>query len=301
MGCRPRRRGVPLRRPVSSTPSSVRRSSALNAERAHFCARPSPTRFWFPYAGMPDLVVRPAKSDLRLKIAHGPPRDVCAIAMTQMPPLPGRGPHLEAYGRSSLRGCGPHDRGRVCACPSAVTFKAAVSRAAESDCQTDRTRRLSAVIRRRDRSGSSRPRSERRAFTVPAATSKTGGDLDCWTSCPLSGQNERTARPGGASEGAGLSPDVSSPLIGRPMGRTRVPSGFHPRGFSRPAVAGVGRRARRAWKLKTPCGSGEPRSTVFRQQLTYLHPVLERSLFPHGECSPRFAVRRSSTHSSVRS
>ena len=34
---------------------------------AHFCTRPSPTRFWFPYAGMPDLVVRPAKSDLRLK------------------------------------------------------------------------------------------------------------------------------------------------------------------------------------------------------------------------------------------
>ena len=122
MGCRPRRRGVPLRRPVSSTPSSVRRSSALDAERAHFCARPSPTRFWFPYAGMPDLVVRPAKSDLRLKIA---------------------------YGCSSLRGCGPHDGGRVCACPSAVTLKAAVSRAAESDCQTDRTRRLSAVIRRR--------------------------------------------------------------------------------------------------------------------------------------------------------
>ena len=30
MGCRPRRRGVPLRRPVSSTPSSVRRSSALD-------------------------------------------------------------------------------------------------------------------------------------------------------------------------------------------------------------------------------------------------------------------------------
>ena len=77
MGCRPRRRGVPLRRPVSSTPSSVRRSSALNAERAHFCARPSPARFWFPYAGMPDLVVRPAKSDLRLKMALpgglGPP------------------------------------------------------------------------------------------------------------------------------------------------------------------------------------------------------------------------------------
>ena len=47
--------------------------------------------------------------------------------------------------------------------------KAAVSRAAESDCQTDRTRRLPAVIRRRDRSGSSRPRSERRASTVPAA------------------------------------------------------------------------------------------------------------------------------------
>lgn len=220
MGCRPRRRGVPLRRPVSSTPSSVRRSSALNAERAHFCARPSPTRFWFPYAGMPDLVVRPAKSDLRLKIAYGPPRDVCAIAMTQMPPLPGHGPHLEAYGCYSLRGCGPHDGGRVCACPSAVTLKAAVSRAAESDCQTDRTRRLSAVIGRRDRSGSSRPRSERRAFTVPAAPSKTGGDLDCWTSCPLSGQNERTARPGGASEGAGISPDVSSPLIGRPMDHT---------------------------------------------------------------------------------
>ena len=136
---------------------------------AHFCARPRPARFWFPYAGMPDLVVRPAKSDLRLKIAYGPPRDVCAIAMTQMPPLPGRGPHLEAYGCFSLRGCGPHDGGRVCACPSAVTLKAAVSRAAESDCQTDRTRRLSAVIRRRDRSGSSRPRSERRAFTVPAA------------------------------------------------------------------------------------------------------------------------------------
>ena len=89
--------------------------------------------------------------------------------MTQMPPLPGHGSHLEAYGCSSLRGCGPHDGGRVCACPSAVTLKAAVSRAAESDCQTDRTRRLSAVIRRRDRSGSSRPRSERRAFTVPAA------------------------------------------------------------------------------------------------------------------------------------
>lgn len=194
MGCRPRRRGVPLRRPVSSTPSSIRRSSALNAERAHFCARTRSARFWFPYAGMPDLVVRPAKSDLRLKIA---------------------------YGCSSLRGRVPHDGGRVFACPSAVTLKAAV--------------------------------------------------------------------------------DVSSPLIGRPMGRTRVPSGFRPRGFSRPAVAGVGRRARRAWKLKTPCGSGEPRSTVFRQQLTYLHPVLERSLFPHGECSPRFAVRRSSTHSSVRS
>ena len=146
MGCRPRRRGVPLRRPVSSTPSSVRRSSALNAERAHFCARPSPARFWFPYAGMPDLVVRPAKSDLRLKIAYSPPRDVCAIAMTQMPPLPGHGSHLEAYGCSSLRGCGPHDGGRVCACPSAVTLKAAVSRAAESDCQTDRTRRLSAGL-----------------------------------------------------------------------------------------------------------------------------------------------------------
>ena len=109
------------------------------------------------------------------------------------------------------------------------------------------------------------------------------GDLDCWTSCPLGWQNERTAHPGGASEGAGLSPDVSSPLIGRPMGRTRVPPGFHPRRFPCPAVAGVGRRARRAWKLKTPCGSGEPRSTVFRRQLTYLHPVLERSLFPHGE------------------
>ena len=74
--------------------------------------------------------------------------------------------------------------------PSAVTPKAAVSRAAESDCQTDRTRRLSAVIRRRDRSGSSRPRSERRAFTVPAAPLKTGGDLDCLVaSCPLIGQN----------------------------------------------------------------------------------------------------------------
>lgn len=213
--------------------------------RAHFCARPRPARFWFPYAGMPDLVVRPAKSDLRLKIA---------------------------YGRSSLRGCGPHDGGRVCACPSAVTLKAAVSRAAESDCQTDRTRRLSAVIRRRDRSGSSRPRSERRAFTVPAAVKTiNNGDLDCWTSCPLSGQNERTAHPGGASEGAGLSPDVSSPLIGRPMGRARVPSGFRPRGFSRPAVAGVGRRARRAWKLKMvlpggleppACGLGNRRSVL---------------------------------------
>ena len=77
MGCRPRRRGVPLRRPVSSTPSSVRRSSALNAERVHFCALTRPARFWFPYAGMPDLVVRPAKSDLRLKMALpgglGPP------------------------------------------------------------------------------------------------------------------------------------------------------------------------------------------------------------------------------------
>ena len=133
----------------------------MDAERAHFCARPRPARFWFPYAGMPDLVVGPAKSDLRLKIA---------------------------YERSSLRGRVPHDGGRVCACPSAVTPKAAVSRAAESDCQTDRTRRLSAVIRRRDRSGSSRPRSERRASTVPAAPSKTGGDLDCWTSCPLIGQ-----------------------------------------------------------------------------------------------------------------
>ena len=191
--------------------------------------------------------------------------------MTQMPPLPGHRSHLEAYWCSSLRGCGPHDGGRVCACPSAATFKAAVSRAAGSDCQTDRTRRLSAVIRRRDRSGSSRPRSERRAFTVPAATSKTGDDLDCWTSCPLSGQNERTARPGGASEGAGLSPDVSSPLIGRPMGRARVPSGFRPRGFSRPAVAGVGRRARRAWKLKVAlpggleppaCGLGNRRSVL---------------------------------------
>lgn len=245
MGCRPRRRGVPLRRPVSSTPSSVRRSSALNAERAHFCACPRPARFWFPYAGMPDLVVRPAKSDLRLKIA---------------------------YGCFSLRGRGPHDGGRVCACPSAVTLKAAVSRAAESDCQTDRTRRLSAVIGRRDRSGSSRPRSERRAFTVPAAVKTiNNGDLDCWTSCPLGWQNERTARPGGASEGAGLSPDVSSPLIGRPMGRTRVPSGFRPRGFSRPAVAGVGRRARRAWKLKVAlpggleppaCGLGNRRSVL---------------------------------------
>ena len=89
-----------------------------------------------------------------------------------MPPLPGHGSHLEAYGCYSLRGCGPHGGGRVCACPSAVTLKAAVSRAAESDCQTDRTRRLSAVIRRRDRSGSSRPRSERRASTVPAAALK---------------------------------------------------------------------------------------------------------------------------------
>ena len=70
MGCRPRRRGVPLRRPVSSTPSSVRRSSALDAELAHFCARPRPARFWFPYAGMPDLVVGPAKSDLR-EYPHG--------------------------------------------------------------------------------------------------------------------------------------------------------------------------------------------------------------------------------------
>ena len=109
---------------------------------AHFCASPRPAVSGIPYAGMPDLFVGPAKSDLRLKIA---------------------------YGCSSLRGRVPHDGGRVCACPSAVTLKAAVSRAAESDCQTDRTRRLSAVIRRRDRSGSSRPRSERRAFTVPAA------------------------------------------------------------------------------------------------------------------------------------
>ena len=86
------------------------------------------------------------------------------------------------------------------------------------------------------------------------------GDLDCWTSCPLSGENERTAHPGGASEGAGLSPDVSFPLIGRPMGRTRVPPGFHPRRFPCPAVAGVGRRARRAWKLKValPGGLGPP-------------------------------------------
>ena len=86
------------------------------------------------------------------------------------------------------------------------------------------------------------------------------GDLDCGTSCPLSGLNERTAHPGGASEGAGLSPDVSSPLIGRPMGRTRVPPGFHPRRFPCPAVAGVGRRARRAWKLKValPGGLGPP-------------------------------------------
>ena len=86
-------------------------------------------------------------------------------------------------------GCvAPRPRTRARATRMAVTLKAAVSRAAESDCQTDRTRRLSAVIRRRDRSGSSRPRSERRASTVPAAPSKTGGDLDCWTSCPLSGQ-----------------------------------------------------------------------------------------------------------------
>ena len=146
MGCRPRRRGVPLRRPVSSTPSSVRRRQRRRAAGWCTSARSrGPNLSAFPYAGMPDLVVRPAKSDLRLKIA---------------------------YGCSSLRGRGPHDGGRVCACPSAVTLKAAVSRAAESDCQTDRTRRLSAVIGRRDRSGSSRPRSERRASTVPAATLK---------------------------------------------------------------------------------------------------------------------------------
>ena len=244
MGCRPRRRGVPLRRPVSSTPSSVRRSSALNAERAHFCARPRPARFWFPYAGMPDLVVRPAKSDLRLKIA---------------------------YGRSSLRGRGPHDGGRVCACPSAVTLKAAVSRAAESDCQTDRTRRLSAVVGRRDRSGSSRPRSERRASTVPAALLKPAATWIAGPPVRLCRKIERTAHPGGASEGADISPDVSSPLTGRSVDRARVPSGFRPRGFSRPAVAGVGRRARRAWKLKVAlpggleppaCGLGNRRSVL---------------------------------------
>lgn len=142
MGCRPRRRGVPLRRPVSFYAFFGKASQCPGRGVAHFCARPRPAVSGIPYAGMPDLFVGPAKSDLRLKIA---------------------------YGCSSLRGRVPHDGGRVCACPSAVTLKAAVSRAAESDCQTDRTRRLSAVIRRRDRSGSSRPRSERRAFTVPAA------------------------------------------------------------------------------------------------------------------------------------
>lgn len=40
----------------------------------HFCTRQRPARFWFPYAGMPDLVVRPAKSGLRLKIAGCPSR-----------------------------------------------------------------------------------------------------------------------------------------------------------------------------------------------------------------------------------
>ena len=91
-------------------------------------------------------------------------------------------------GAGSVQGSRPTRRDGACMRARVLKTKAAVSRAAESDCQTDRTRRLSAVIRRRDRSGSSRPRSERRASTVPAATSKTGGDLDCWTSCPLSGQ-----------------------------------------------------------------------------------------------------------------
>lgn len=273
----------------------------MDAERAHFCARPRPARFWFPYAGMPDLVVRPAKSDLRLKIAYGPPRDVCAIAMTQMPPLPGHGPHLKVHGCYSL---GAVDPTTTDACTRYPKGRHTQSRGLS--CRGIRLpdRSNAPVVGRHQTAG------QERLFAATIGTtgfhrtgrpSKTGGDLNCWASCPLGWQNERTARPGGASEGAGLSPDVSSPLIGRPVGRTRVPSGFRPRGFSRPAVAGVGRRARRAWKLKTPCGSGEPRSTVFRQQLTYLHPVLERSLFPHGECSPRFAVRRSSTHSSVRS
>ena len=122
--------------------------------------------------------------------------------------LPGAG---SVQGSRPTRRDGARMRARV------LKTKAAVSRAAESDCQTDRTRRLSAVIRRRDRSGSSRPRSERRAFTVPAAAKTiNNGDLDCWASCPLSVQNERTAHPGGASEGAGLSPDVSSPLTEGP-------------------------------------------------------------------------------------
>ena len=264
MGCRPRRRGVPLRRPVSSTPSSVRRRQRRRTAGWCTSARSRGLSLSaFPYAGMPDLVVRPAKSDLRLKIARDPPRDVCAIAMTQMPPLPGHGPHLEVHGCSSLGAVGPHDHGRVCAFPSAVTFKAAVSRAAESDCQTDRTRRLSA--------GLMGPAGQERLFAATIGTTgfhRTGrrvkqtnnGDLDCWTSCPLSGQNERTAHPGGASEGAGLSPDVSSPLIGRSMDRTRAPPGFHPRRFPCPAVAGVGRRARRAWKWKValPGGLGPP-------------------------------------------
>ena len=53
---------------------------------AHFCARPRPAVSGIPYAGMPDLVVGPAKSDLRLKNG-APGRARTSCLRFRKPPL----------------------------------------------------------------------------------------------------------------------------------------------------------------------------------------------------------------------
>ena len=136
-----------------------------------------------------------SRGGINAEIARDPPRDVCAIAMTQMPPLPGHGSHLEVHGCSSLGAVGPHDHGRVHALPErpshskpqSLVLRNPIARPIErAGCRPSLDGGTGAALRGHDRNDGLSP------YRPPWKTND--GDLDCGTSCPLSGLNEWRSR-----------------------------------------------------------------------------------------------------------
>ena len=160
MGCRPRRRGVPLRRPVSSTPSSVRRVSALN-EELRTSAPALVQLFLVPLR-------RNAGSSRRARQIGPPFENRIRVLLASRPCTARRRTRM----RVPLR---RHTQSRSLSC-----------------CGIRLPDRSNApVVGRHQAAG------QERLFAATIGTTgfhrtgrplKTGGDLDCWTSCPLIGQ-----------------------------------------------------------------------------------------------------------------